>query len=114
MADSRSGIGGDLLERCFDKDPEAWEEFLERTRGLILEVVGHTARMRSFPLDPVEMEELLELVFDRLAADEFELLRGYRGKAAFSTYLAVVVRRLVVNRMARRQAIATGKRSRGK
>ena len=45
-----SEIDRNLLERCIQKKPRAWEDFVDRFMGLVLHVINHTAQARSVRL----------------------------------------------------------------
>ncbi|MHC4398951.1 MAG: hypothetical protein ACYTG0_04655 [Planctomycetota bacterium] len=42
-----SEIDRNLLERCLERKPRAWEDFVDRFMGLFAHVVNHTAQVRS-------------------------------------------------------------------
>ena len=56
-----SEIDRNLLDRCLQRKPRAWEDFVDRFMGLIVHVVGHTAQARSVRLTPEDREWVLEL-----------------------------------------------------
>ena len=39
-------------ERCLDRKPGAWEDFVDRFLGLVVHVIHHTAQSRSVDADP--------------------------------------------------------------
>ena len=39
-----------LVERCLERRPLAWEEFVDRFMGLVVHVVNHSAHARSIRL----------------------------------------------------------------
>ncbi len=39
-----SEIDRNLLDRCLQRKPRAWEDFVDRFMGLVVHVVSHTAR----------------------------------------------------------------------
>src|SRR5262245_4374492 len=45
-------VDRDLLRRCLDHQPGAWNDFVDRYLGLIYHVIHHTAHSRSTPLQP--------------------------------------------------------------
>ncbi len=74
------------------RDPRAWLEANARA-------VNHVARRvaRSRGLQDDASEALESAVRARLAADDYEVLRRYRGEADIQTYLAVVASRLLLD-----------------
>lgn len=85
-----------LLDDCLRQAPNAWEDFVDRFMGLTLHVIDQTVAVRGMPLTSGERVDLCEAVFRALRYDRFALLRDFDQKASFSTWLVVVVRRLVV------------------
>lgn len=78
--------------RDVHRDPGAWLE--ANTRA-----VNHVARRvaQSRGLHDDASRALESAVRARLAADDYELLRRYRGEADIQTYLAVVASRLLLD-----------------
>ena len=94
-----SDIDRTLLERCLARKPRAWEDFVDRFTGLVIHVVNHTARCRSIMLSAADREDLTAEVLLAIVADDFAVLRHFRGKASLATYLTVVARRVVVRKL---------------
>lgn len=94
-----SEIDRNLLERCLQRKPRAWEDFVDRFIGLIIHVVGHSAQARSVRLTPEDRDDLCAEVFLNVIQDDFAILRRFRGQSSLATYLTVVARRIVVKRM---------------
>ncbi|MDO4569650.1 MAG: sigma-70 family RNA polymerase sigma factor [Planctomycetia bacterium] len=89
-------IDRNLIERCLQKTPRAWEDFVDRYIGLINHVVRLTCKNRNLPLDSSLQEDLIQEIFMAIVADNFVVLRRFRGHSSLATYLAVVARRIVV------------------
>lgn len=94
-----------LIRRCLNHEAEAWREFVDRFIGVIYHAIAHSAHMRSVVLQPDEVEDFAADVMTQIVQSNFKILRHFRGKSSLATYLAVIARRIVVNRLARRQAI---------
>jgi RNA polymerase sigma-70 factor (ECF subfamily) len=99
-----SEIDRHLLERCLQRKPRAWEDFVDRFMGLIVHVVNHSAQARSTRLTPEDRDDLTAEVFLNIVKDDFAVLRHFRGQASLATYLAVVARRIVVREMLQRKS----------
>ena len=98
-----------LLQRCLASEPGAWKDFVDRFLGLLMHVVHHTAHSRSVPLKPEDVDDLCAEVFLTILADDYAVLRQFRGEASLAPYLTVVARRVVVREMSqRRMAEAMG------
>jgi RNA polymerase sigma-70 factor (ECF subfamily) len=85
-----------LLERCLQKKPMAWQDFVDRFMGLILHVIRHTAQSRGLRLSPEDCEDLCAEVFLAIIRNDFAVLRNFRGQCSLAPYLTVVARRIVV------------------
>lgn len=101
-----SEIDRNLLQRCLDRKPRAWEDFVDRFMGLVLHVVNHTAHARSVRMSPEDRDDLAAEVFLTIIKDNFAVLRHFRGDSSLATYLTVVARRVVVKSMLRQKAMA--------
>lgn len=97
-----SEIDRNLLERCLQRKPRAWEDFVDRFLGLIVHVVDHTSKARNLSLDGDERDDLCAEVFLNLVRDDFAVLRHFRGQSSLATYLTVVARRVVVHEIMKR------------
>jgi RNA polymerase sigma-70 factor, ECF subfamily len=91
------------LSRCFDRDPAAWREFVDRFAGLFVQVIRHTGQSRSIQLTPHDVDDLAADIFLELLSGNFEILRRFRGESSLRTYLTVIARRIVVHQMVRRR-----------
>lgn len=101
-----------LLKRCLNKEPGAWNDFVDRYLSLIYHVVNYTAYLRSVRLGPEDVEDIAAEILLQLVADNFRILRQFRGESSLATYLTVVARRLCVQELVRRkrrqEALARG------
>jgi RNA polymerase sigma-70 factor (ECF subfamily) len=93
-----------LLQHCLEHQPGAWNDFVDRYLGLIYHVVHHTAFLRSHPLRPEDTEDLAAEILLQLVANDYAVLRQFRGQSSLATYLTVVARRICVHELARRTA----------
>ena len=102
-----SEIDRNLLERCLDQKPRAWEDFVDRFLGLVVHIVNHTANARSVRLTPDDRDDLCAEVLLNLIKDDFAVLRHFRGQASLATYLTVVARRIVVAQMLKNKPMSS-------
>lgn len=98
-----SEIDRKLLERCLDREPGAWEDFVDRFLGLVVHVIHHTAQSRSMRLAAADVDELAGEVFLTVVQEDFATLRHFRGESSLATYLTVVARRVVVRELLKRR-----------
>ncbi len=99
-----SEIDRNLLERCLQRKPRAWEDFVDRFLGLVIHVVNHTAQARSVRLTPEDRDDLCAEVFLAVIRRDFALLRNFRGQSSLATYLTVVARRIAVKELLSRRS----------
>ena len=92
-----------LLKRCLAEEPGAWNDFVDRFIGLFVHVINHTAHARSVRLSPEDIDDLCAEIYVVLLANDYAVLRQFRGKSSLATYLTVVSRRIVVREIARRR-----------
>lgn len=100
-------IDRNLLQRCLDRQPRSWEDFVDRFLGLVLHVINHTAQSRSIQLSAEDREDLAAEVFLNIVLDDFAVLRRFQGKSSLATYLTVVSRRVVVHELLKRRTAPT-------
>ena len=93
---STTHVDNTLLERCLEHQHRAWEDFVDRFLGLVLHVIDHTACKREIRLLTEDRNVLCARVFAALAHDQFRILREFKAHSSLTTYLSVVVRRIVV------------------
>ena len=80
---------------------------MDRFLGLVVHVVSHTAQSRSIRLSAHDEEDLIAEVLLTVIANDFAILRRFRGDSSLATYLTVVARRVVVREMLRRKNPST-------
>ncbi len=102
-----SDIDRKLLQRCLERKPGAWEDFVDRFLGLVVHVIHHTAQSRSIIPTPTDVDDLTSDVFLAIIEDDFATLRHFRGESSLATYLTVVARRIVVREVLKRRTSAS-------
>jgi RNA polymerase sigma-70 factor (ECF subfamily) len=107
-----TAVDRDLLRRCLNKEPGSWNDFVDRYLSLIYHVIGYTAHLRSVRLGPEDVEDIAAEVLLKIIANNYRVLREFRGESSFATYLTVVARRICIQELVRqhqrKQAIARG------
>ena len=93
-----------LLQRCFAHEPGAWNDFVDRYLGLVYHVIHFTAHLRSVVLTPEDVEDLAAEVLLQIVANDYAVLRSFRGNSSLAAYLTVIARRICVHELARRHA----------
>jgi RNA polymerase sigma-70 factor (ECF subfamily) len=94
-----------LLQRCLARQSRAWEDFVDRFLGLVIHVVTHTSQARSIAIAPQDLEDLVSEVFVAILADDYGVLRRFRGQSSLATYLTIISRRVVVRELLKRRII---------
>ncbi|MFO1065731.1 MAG: sigma-70 family RNA polymerase sigma factor [Pirellulales bacterium] len=94
-----SNLDRDLLQRCLEGIPGAWEDFTDRFIALITHVVGSTAHMRGIELSAAIRDDVVADVFLSLVENDYRTLRRFRGQSSLGTYLVVVARRIAIRKL---------------
>ncbi|TWU27062.1 RNA polymerase sigma factor SigX [Novipirellula galeiformis] len=96
---SLSEVDRQFLQRCLERAPRAWQNFVDRFLGLVVHVANHTAESRGITLDQSTRDDLVSEVFLALIANDFGVLRRFRRNCSLATYLTVVSRRVIARRL---------------
>lgn len=81
----------------------AWNVFVDRYANLIVQIIRHTAHAHSLKLKQDDIDDLTADVFVTLLERNMGAIRGFRGRSSFATYLAVVIRRVVMRKLTQRR-----------
>lgn len=92
----------ELIKRCLNHEPGAWNDFVDRFLGLVYHVVQHTADMRSYLLTAEDKEDIASHVLMKIVEHDYAALKQFRGKSSLASYLTVIARRTCVNELANR------------
>ena len=98
-------VDKDLLKRCLSRQPGSWNDFVDRYLGLIYQAIHFTAHLRSARLNPEDVEDIAAEVLVQIIADNYKVLREFKGTANLATYLTVIARRICVHEVTRRQTV---------
>ena len=101
-----SEIDRNLLQRCLDRKPNAWNDFVDRYIGLVIHVIHHTARARSVRLSAQDQDDLTAEVFLAILNKDFAVLQHFRGQSSLATYLTVIARRVVIRELLKQKTVA--------
>ncbi|MBK94882.1 MAG: RNA polymerase subunit sigma-70 [Planctomycetaceae bacterium] len=93
----------ELIDRCLSRAPEAWTEFVDRYIGLVIHTINHTAQTRSLQVTEQDVEDYTAEVFLQIVSNDLAVLRRFKGNSSLATYLAVIVRRIVVREFVQRR-----------
>jgi RNA polymerase sigma-70 factor (ECF subfamily) len=102
---SLTPLDRDLLQRCLAKIPGSWNDFVDRYLSLVYHVIHYTAHLRSARLSPEDVEDIAAEVLLQIVADDYKVLRQFKGDASLATYLTVIARRICIHELNRRQAV---------
>lgn len=100
---SLSEVDRQLLQRCLDGSPRAWQDFADRFLGLVVHVANHTAASRGIALDNATRDDLVAEVFLAILQNDLAPLRRFRRNCSLATYLTVIARRVIVRRLINRE-----------
>lgn len=94
-----------ILDRCLQREPGAWEDFVDRFLGVFIHVICHSAHARSVQLSQPDIDDLCSEIFVTLLKNEFAVLRHFKGNSSLASYLVVVARRIVVKSLIKRKQL---------
>lgn len=77
----------------------SWKVFVDRFTGLIIQVIQQTAHSHSLKLSEHDIDDLCADTYAELLSKDMAALRSFRGRCSLATYIAVIVRRIVVRRL---------------
>lgn len=96
---SLSEVDRQLLQRCLDRGPRAWQDFVDRFLGLVTHVANHVALTRGDSIDSATRDDLVADVFLTVVSDDYAVLRRFRRNCSLATYLTVISRRVIVRQL---------------
>ncbi len=91
-----------LLQRCLNREPGAWNDFVDRYLSLIYHVIHHTSHLRSVTLRPEDVEDVAAEILLEIVAKDYHVLRQFRGNSNLATYLTVIARRTCIHELVKR------------
>lgn len=92
-----------LIKDLLTRSESAWDTFVDRYAGLVIQVIRHTSHAHSFKLTRDDEDDLCADVFSALVDRRMVTLRNFRGRASLATWLTVVVRRIVLRKLTQRR-----------
>ena len=95
-----------LINNLLSGKPGAWNSFVDRYVGLIVQVLRHTAHAHSLSLTTDDIDDLTADVFQTLLERNMGAIRAFRGQSSFATYMTVIVRRVLLRKLAQRRYLA--------
>jgi RNA polymerase sigma-70 factor (ECF subfamily) len=97
-----TAVDRNILHKLLQHESGAWNEFVDRFLGLVYHVIHYTAHLRSNPVTPEVVEDIAQEILAQLSANDYALLRQFRGNSSLSAYLTVVARRICVRELVKR------------
>src|SRR5436189_134396 len=91
-----TAVDRSIVQRCLAHESGSWNDLVDRFLGLIYHVIHYTSHLRSSPLKPAMVEDIAQEILTEIAANDYALLRAFRGKSSLATYLTVIARRICV------------------
>ena len=109
-----TAIDRTLLQRCLNHESGAWNDFVDRFLGMFYHVIHYTSHLRSVNLAPEDVEDVAAEILLQIVANDYAILRQFRGQSSLATYLTVIARRICVHELTRRAATRDAPRLDGK
>lgn len=91
-----------LVQRCLNHEPGAWNDFVDHYLRLIYHVIHFSAHLRSVRLQPEDVEDLAADILIQIVANDYAVFRQFEGRSSLATYLTVIARRICVRQLAER------------
>jgi RNA polymerase sigma-70 factor (ECF subfamily) len=105
---SRNDDAKQLAQRCIERQPGAWREFVDTYAPTIKSLARRYLRLHGKYPDESILEDMLQDVMVALTRKDFKLLRNYDPTYSLKTYLGVVTR-TEVHRLLRKKRPLVGK-----
>ena len=88
-----------VLKACWEQQPGAWEQFLERFGRLIYYGIHRTCQLKGHEVSPAEVEDLFHDVLVHLLKEDCKRLRQYRGThgATVATWIRTITVRFTID-----------------
>ncbi len=85
----------ELIQACIDRQDGSWERFIEKYSALVYHVIWKALRSEAHHMgvSGVEVEDVAADVFAQVVAADFKLLRTFRWRCKFSTWLGIITYR---------------------
>ena len=90
-----------LLQRCLQHDTGAWNDFVDRFLGLIYHVSTTPPTFAAPRSLPEQVEDIAQEVLLQVVANDYAVLKQFRGRSSLATYLTVIARRICVHQLAK-------------
>jgi RNA polymerase sigma-70 factor (ECF subfamily) len=100
-----TAIDRTILQRCLNHEPGAWNDFVDRFLGMFYHVIHYTSHLRSVSLAPEDVEDVAAEILLQIVANDYAILRQFRGQSSLATYLTVIARRICMHELTRRAAV---------
>jgi RNA polymerase sigma-70 factor (ECF subfamily) len=105
---SRNDDAKRLAQRCIERQPGAWREFVDTYAPTIKSLARRYLRLHGKYPDEAVLEDMLQDVMVALTRKDYKLLRNYDPTYSLKTYLGVVTR-TEVHRLLRKKRPLVGK-----
>lgn len=92
-----------LVARLIARDPQAWRDFVAKYERLIVSRATAACREAQIEPRPELIEECSAELTSTLFHNDLAALRGFEGRAKFSTWLSVLIRRCTLGVIKRRR-----------
>ncbi len=82
-----------LVQRCLERQPGAWDTFLERFLPLFHHTARKTAHLAGKACQPEDVEDCLAEILLEILSGNFRCLKLFQGESSLATFLLVLARR---------------------
>ena len=82
-----------LVQRCLERQPGAWESFLEKYLALFHHTARKTAHLAGISAPVEDLEDCLAEILMEILAHQFRCLKSFQGESSLGTFLLVIAQR---------------------
>ena len=83
-----------ILVACLNRQPHAWELFLDQFLPLMHHVALRSAGQCGYNPQQADIEDVISSILTHIIENDLATLKRFRGESKLSTYLVVIARRV--------------------
>lgn len=89
----------ELLDRCLKGRPGAWQDFLDRYRGVLERAAQAVLKRVVGAVSQDDLEAVVEAALFNLVKDDNHALRAFAGRSTLAGYLQAITTRVALNHL---------------
>jgi RNA polymerase sigma-70 factor (ECF subfamily) len=93
----------ELVQKCIEGSPAAWEEFVDRYGRYIYSVVFKTLQASRWHFKPEDSDDIVSRVFVSFLENNRQLFRNFEWRCSLKTWIWIVTRKMVIRYFRKKQ-----------